>query len=93
MKKNELPIAIIGLGKTGLSVAKYLKKINKNFVVYDTRNNLEINSEIKKYINRKNIILGELKDFFISNHEKFIISPGVNLRSDFLEEIERTINF
>ena len=66
-----------------------MKKINKNFVVYDTRNNLEINSEIKKYINRKNIILGELKDFFISNHEKFIISPGVDLRSDFLEEIEK----
>ena len=89
MKKNEQSIAIIGLGKTGLSVAKYLKKINKNFVVYDTRNNLEINSEIKKYINRKNIILGEFEDFFISKHEKFIISPGVNLRSDFLEEIER----
>ena len=93
MEKNELPIAIIGLGKTGLSVAKYLKKINKNFVVYDTRNNLEINSEIKKYINRKNIILGEFENSFINKHEKFIISPGVDLHSDFLEEIEKKIKF
>jgi UDP-N-acetylmuramoylalanine-D-glutamate ligase len=31
MKKSNLPIAVIGLGKTGISIAKYLKKNNKIF--------------------------------------------------------------
>ena len=30
MKNSNLPVAIIGLGKTGVSVAKYLKINNKN---------------------------------------------------------------
>ena len=28
---------IIGLGQTGLSVARYLKRIKKTFIVFDTR--------------------------------------------------------
>ena len=29
---NELPIAILGFGKTGVSVAEYLQKKNKHFL-------------------------------------------------------------
>ena len=89
MINSNLPIAIIGLGKTGLSVAKYLKKNDKEFLCYDTRSKLKITKEIKKYINEKNIILGEFKESYVENHDNFIISPGINLSSYLLSEIKR----
>jgi len=88
MINSNLPIAIIGLGKTGLSVAKYLKKNDKEFLCYDTRSKLKITKEIKKYINEKNIILGEFKESYVENHDNFIISPGINLSSYILSEIK-----
>ena len=38
-ESKDLPIAVIGLGVTGLSIVRFLKKNNKNFKVYDTRDN------------------------------------------------------
>tara|TARA_Y200000002_G_scaffold99818_1_gene80959 strand:+ start:1935 stop:3275 length:1341 start_codon:yes stop_codon:yes gene_type:complete len=87
MKKNNSRIAIIGLGKTGLSVAKYLKNNSKNFDVYDTRKDLFISNEIKKYINNKNIFLGNFNKNIVANYENFIISPGLKLKKDFIKEI------
>ena len=87
MKKSNLPIAVIGLGKTGISIVKYLKKNNKNFIVYDTRKNLEITKEIKKYLRKENLILGIFKKSLIKNHDNFIISPGINLKNSLINEI------
>ena len=88
MKKSNLPIAILGLGKTGLSVAKYFHSNNQKFIVYDTRKNLVLTDEIKKYIKIENIILGKIKNNFVFQHDNFIISPGVNLDEKILEEIK-----
>ena len=87
MKKSNLPIAIIGLGKTGLSIAKYFHKNNKKFIAYDTRKNLVLTNEIKKYIKTEDIVLGEIKNNFIRQHDNFVISPGVNLDKKIIEEI------
>ncbi|MEC7885835.1 MAG: UDP-N-acetylmuramoyl-L-alanine--D-glutamate ligase, partial [Pseudomonadota bacterium] len=38
-ESKDLPIAVIGLGITGLSIVRFLKKNNKSFKVYDTRDN------------------------------------------------------
>ena len=48
MKKSNLPVAIIGLGKTGISIAKYLNNNNIKYIVYDTRENIDITDKIKK---------------------------------------------
>ena len=87
MIKSNLPIAIIGLGKTGLSIAKYFHKNNKKFIAYDTRKNLVLTNEIKKYIKTEDIVLGEIKNNFIRQHDNFVISPGVNLDKKIIEEI------
>ncbi len=87
MKKNNSTIAILGLGKTGISVAKYLKNKNKEFVVYDTRENLEMTREIEKYVHKKNILLGKLNKSIVEKHENFIVSPGIKLEKEFTNEI------
>ena len=38
---NELPIAILGFGKTGVSVAEYLHKKNKHFYVFENNETVE----------------------------------------------------
>ena len=88
MIKSNLPLAIIGLGKTGKSIAKYLNKINCDFIVYDTRKDLEITKEIKKEINENKIILGEFKEEYIENHDNFIVSPGIKLEKNIIEKIK-----
>ena len=87
MTVNNSTIAILGLGKTGISVAKYLKNKNKEFIIYDTRENLEIPVEIEKYINKKNIYLGKLNQNIIKRHDNFIVSPGIKLEKEFINEI------
>ena len=88
MKKSNLPTAIIGLGKTGLSIAKYLYRNNQKFIAYDTRKNLIFNNQIEKYIKAEEIILGEITDNIVSQHDNFIISPGVDLNKNILKKIK-----
>ena len=88
MKKSNLPIAIIGLGKTGLSIAKYLYRNNQKFIAYDTRKNLTFNNQIEKYIKAEEIILGKITDNIVFQHDNFIISPGVDLDKKILKEIK-----
>ena len=87
MKESNPTTAIIGLGKTGLSVAKYLKNKNLDFAVYDTKKDLKITDYICQFIDRKNIFLGEFDKNIIKKHNNFIISPGIDLHKDFLAEI------
>ena len=88
MKKSNLPIAIIGLGKTGLSVAKYFHRNNQKFIAYYTRKKFIFTKEITKYLKKEDVVLGEIQNFFIDQHDNFIISPGVNLDKKILEEIK-----
>ena len=87
MKKSNLPIAVIGLGKTGISVAKYLFNNNINFIIYDTRKNPEFFIEAKKFINSKKIILGGISKEIIDYHDNFIISPGLELDKNLIKKI------
>ena len=87
MKKSNLPIAVIGLGKTGISVAKYLFNNNINFIIYDTRKNPEFFIEAKKYINLEKIILGDIGKEIADYHDNFIISPGLELDKNLIKKI------
>ena len=43
---SKLPAAIIGLGKTGISIAKYFDKNKVDYHIYDTRSDLIISKKI-----------------------------------------------
>ena len=88
MKKSSLPLAIVGLGKTGLSIARYLNKNKIDFIAYDTREDLEITKDINLEVSNEKIVLGSFKKKYVDLHDNFIMSPGVN----FNDEITNTIN-
>ena len=77
-------IAILGMGKSGIAVAKYLLQQNVNPIIcFDSKaEELKGDSTIRSFIS-KGVLLcsdGEIPNFL--NIDKLILSPGV--RSDHL---------
>jgi len=69
-KKNFL---IYGMGKTGLSCYKYLRK-NNHIFLYDDNKNIFKNKNLKKFYLEKNKICKIKFDYIV-------ISPGININS------------
>jgi UDP-N-acetylmuramoylalanine--D-glutamate ligase len=74
MKKKHL---IIGLGKTGLSCARYFQKRKIPFILFDTRANLAHAEQVKSEFAYSEIYLGDLPHSCLDYLEEVIVSPGV----------------
>jgi UDP-N-acetylmuramoylalanine--D-glutamate ligase len=71
---------VIGLGMTGLSVARYLHKNNQRFVVMDSREappNLEV---FQQEFPEVSLHLGRLDDALLCRASEIVISPGMSLK-------------
>ncbi|MBH32444.1 MAG: UDP-N-acetylmuramoyl-L-alanine--D-glutamate ligase [Gammaproteobacteria bacterium] len=83
-ESKDLPIAVIGLGVTGLSIVRFLKKNNKNFKVYDTRENPPYLEEFLKISSKSEFISGEIDKNIIDESSLIITSPGIDFSKSFL---------
>ena len=71
LKLKKLSFLVYGLGSTGYSVIKYLKKKNYNFYVWD--DNVRLRKKFNhKYIPKLNNILKEV--------DYIVLSPGISLK-------------
>jgi len=70
---------VIGLGETGLSVAKHLSNQNISFTMLDTRENPPQLLYFKKNFPNAGLYLGELDAEMLSQAEQVIVSPGIDL--------------
>lgn len=71
--------AIIGLGMTGLSVARFLAQQGQSFVVMDTRNYPPLLEEfIEEFPNNKPLC-GSLDEDVLSTADQIVVSPGIGL--------------
>ena len=68
--------AIVGLGKTGLSIARFLTQRGITFFIYDTRENPPELSNFKKKFPEAKIFLSDETDA-LCHAEKIILSPGL----------------
>ncbi len=69
---------VIGLGKTGLSCARYLASRNEKFKVLDTRKNPPGLQQLKAECPAVEIELGEFNAQTLNNAAQLIVSPGVD---------------
>lgn len=76
---------VAGLGKTGLSIARYLKRNNKSFVVFDTRKEAPGLAEFQNEFPDVPIYLQQTPDEVISQVTDVITSPGLALDTPVLE--------
>lgn len=77
---------IIGLGKTGLSCARYLAHLNKPFIVMDTRKDPSELAEFKKEFPNCEVQLGELNKELLCKADELIVSPGISLQEPAIAE-------
>lgn len=77
---------VAGLGKTGYSIAHYLKLKNKPFIAFDTRAQVEGLDEFKNLFPDVPIYLHDLPQTMYSKLEAVITSPGISLDEPFLQQ-------
>lgn len=70
---------VVGLGKTGHSIAHYLRRRNKPFVVFDTRTQPPGLAEFQTEFSGVDVFLGELPETLYAQLIGIICSPGLDL--------------
>ncbi len=71
---------ILGLGVTGLSVARFLSRQKTKFMVVDSRENPPGLEELCRELPETNYVLGTLDSGLLSMASEVVVSPGINLK-------------
>lgn len=77
---------IVGLGVTGLSVARYLAGRGLPFGVVDTRQNPPGLDQLKRFAPMADLHLGELDVDVLASAAELVVSPGIALSTPVLQE-------
>ena len=80
---------IIGLGQTGLSVAKYFAIKNIDFKVLDTRLTPPNLAEFQSIFPEIEIETGELREESVLEAKELVVSPGIGINMPILREAKR----
>lgn len=76
---------VAGLGKTGVSVARYLRRKNKPFIAFDTRAQAPSVTEFIKEFPNVPVYTQHIPDEVIGQLSDIIASPGLSLDTPFLK--------
>jgi len=71
--------AIVGMGATGLSAARFLSSIGKSFVFADSRTEPPRLSEVRLQYPDVSLVLGPFTDDLLLGFDRVVVSPGVSL--------------
>ncbi|MFA5960217.1 MAG: UDP-N-acetylmuramoyl-L-alanine--D-glutamate ligase [Tatlockia sp.] len=86
---NQPLYLVAGLGKTGHSIARYLQRRNKPFVVFDTRKAVDGLGEFNQAFPGVDVFLGTLPDALYDQLTAIITSPGIPLDAPFLTKAQQ----
>lgn len=78
--------AIVGLGATGVSCARYLKKQHVPFVMVDSRTNPPNLAEIQREFPDIHISLGKIDNSVFQHATTLVVSPGISLKEPAIAE-------
>jgi UDP-N-acetylmuramoylalanine--D-glutamate ligase len=79
-------ILVLGLGKTGFSIARYLKNTGQNFIAYDTRENPPELEKFKAIYPDVTVYCHHYPTNLLQEVEKIICSPGIALHETIIQE-------
>jgi UDP-N-acetylmuramoylalanine--D-glutamate ligase len=77
---------VAGLGKTGLSIARYLHRNNTSFIVFDTRKTVPGLAEFSAEFPNVPIYLEQIPQEVLSTLTDIITSPGIPLDTPLLKQ-------
>lgn len=78
MTNNEVT-AVVGMGATGLSVARYLDSVRLPFIVLDTREQPPLLNEFRRDFSQYRYELGPLNAETLLSAARIVVSPGLSL--------------
>lgn len=81
MKQQGSNRIIVGLGKTGLSVARYLHSLGLDFAVVDSRVNPPGLADLRREFPQTELLLGDFAAQRLLQADELIVSPGVSLQT------------
>ncbi len=76
---------VVGLGKTGLSCARYLSRLGHQLHIVDTRENPPGLAGLKKEVPAATITLGEIVESQLDNVDQLVVSPGLPMDMPLLQ--------
>ena len=71
-------IAILGMGATGLSVARYLSVIGVPFSLFDSRTEPPALAEVQGNYPATKIVTGPFRDEILVGIDLVVVSPGIS---------------
>ena len=77
---------VVGIGKTGFSIARYLKSKEVSFAVYDTRDKPSELFKLREQYPEVDCHLGEIAESVLSEINCIYMSPGVTLELPVIQQ-------
>ena len=77
---------VLGLGSTGISLARYLRKNKQPFLIMDSRKEPPGLQEVIKESLDNRLLLGSFDKSIVSEVERVLVSPGISYNNPVLEE-------
>ena len=93
MQQQPIESVIVGLGTTGLSVARYLSNQKRNFAVVDSRENPPGADELKRdYVNSSDVPyhFGDFNAPCLKTAKQLIVNPGIAISTKEIQFAKQT---
>ena len=74
------PVVVVGLGKTGLSCARFLAEQGIDFVIVDSREQPPGMDQLKTILPDKKLVTGEFNADLFASAATLIVSPGISVQ-------------
>ncbi len=81
---------IVGLGKTGLSVARYLANQNKEFAVVDSRDNPPNADDLKNDYANVPYHFGDFNSAWFSSADQLVVNPGIAIATPEIQQAKQS---
>jgi len=88
-KRNKKKDLVYGLGATGLSIARYLKRKDVDAIYYDSRENAPGLDELKSLDSDAEVVLGDNTKGLLKKAKRIIVSPGIPENDDLLKDARK----
>ena len=89
MQKLEVKKIIVGMGVTGLSVARYFHARNIAFTVYDSRDHVASLETVEQMTSAHGVHCGQWQSSYLDGIEQMVLSPGLSVEMDLVREAKR----
>ncbi len=86
---NKLKV-VVGIGATGLSVARHLAQLGERFVMLDTRQQPPCLEQLKAELPKVPVFLGELELDSFDGADEVILSPGLSRQNPTIQAVLRS---